>query len=84
MDNLNPPTPAAGGDPESQRQRLLESQRKAHRDEPDSVKEEALTDKVVHIQPDGTGPSSTGTMDPRADRANGSGNPTTRDDASHS
>lgn len=61
--------------PEQQRENLLDAQRKAHQDEPRNFKEDALDDKMVSIEPDGTGPSSTETMDPDADRAKGSGNP---------
>lgn len=61
--------------PEQQRENLLDAQRKANQDEPRNFKEDALDDKVVSIEPDGTGPSSTETMDPDADRAKGSGNP---------
>lgn len=62
--------------PEQQRENLLDAQRKANQDEPRNFKEDALDDKVVSIEPDGTGPSSTETMDADADRAKGSGNPT--------
>lgn len=62
--------------PEQQRENLLDAQRKANQDEPRNFKEDALDDKVVSIEPDGTGPSSTETMDPDGDRAKGSGNPT--------
>ena len=61
--------------PEQQRENLLDAQRKANQDEPRNFKEDALDDKVVSIEPDGTGPSSTETMDTDADRAKGSGNP---------
>ncbi|MCR5867493.1 MAG: hypothetical protein ACK4PH_20170 [Aquincola tertiaricarbonis] len=62
--------------PDQQRENLLDAQRKAHQDEPRNFKEDALDDKVVSIEPDGTGPSSTETMDPDVDRDKGSGNPT--------
>jgi hypothetical protein len=67
MANKTPP-------PAKQREQLLESERAAHRDEPRNFKDDALTDKVVRVEPDGTGPTSTGTFDPQADQARGSGN----------
>lgn len=61
--------------PEQQRENLLDAQRQANQDEPRNFKQDALDDKVVSIEPDGTGPSSTETLDPEADRNKGSGNP---------
>ena len=61
--------------PEQQREQLLDAQRKANEDSPRNFKEDALDDKQVHIEPDGTGPSSTESLDPQADQAKGSGNP---------
>lgn len=62
-------------DPEQQREALLEAQRRANAGQPRNFKDDALTDKVVRIEPDGTGPTSTGTLDPQADQARGSGDP---------
>jgi hypothetical protein len=62
------------GDAEDQRDALLESQRRAHQGRPRDVKEDALTDKVVTVEPDGTGPTSTRTFDPDTDQALNSGN----------
>lgn len=62
--------------PDPQADALLEAQRKAHAGQPRQVKDDAITDKVVRIEPDGTGPTPTDSMDPPADRAAGSGNPT--------
>jgi hypothetical protein len=73
--------PPAGGStttpvtPEQQRRDLLESERKAHQDQPRNFKEDALADKVVHVEPDGTGPTSTGTFDPEKDEKAGAGSP---------
>ena len=61
--------------PEQQREDLLDAQRRAHRDEPRNFKEDALDDKVVRVEPDGTGPTSTGTFDATEDQPRGSGNP---------
>lgn len=58
---------------ESQRDALLDAQRKAHRTQPDSFKEDALTDKVVSVEPDGTGPTPTETFDTDKDQRKGSG-----------
>ncbi|HET9646141.1 MAG TPA: hypothetical protein VFP68_22935 [Burkholderiaceae bacterium] len=63
------PTP-----PDRQREEILDSQRSANRDEPRNFKEDALRDKVVHVEPDGTGPTSTGTFDAPRDERQGSGN----------
>ena len=60
--------------PNDQREAVLDSQRKANQGQPRNFKEDALTDKVVTVEPDGTGPTSTGTFDPDTDQALGSGN----------
>jgi hypothetical protein len=60
--------------PDAQRDRLLDSERAANRDEPRNFKEDALTDKVVRVEPDGTGPTPTKTFDTDEDQARGSGN----------
>jgi hypothetical protein len=59
--------------PEKQRDELLDAQRDANRDEPRNFKQDALDDKVVSVEPDGTGPTSTETFDPAQDRQRGSG-----------
>jgi hypothetical protein len=58
---------ADASEPQQQRERLLDSERAANRDQPRNFKDDALTDKRVHIDPDGTGPSPTETMDPERD-----------------
>jgi hypothetical protein len=63
------PTP-----PLQQREALLDNQREANQDEPRNFKDDALTDKRVEVEPDGTGPTSTRTFDAPEDRARGSGN----------
>jgi len=75
-----PSTPAAGSttrqvDPEQQRKDLLEAERAAHAQQPRNFKDDALQDKVVSVEPDGTGPTSTESFDPPADQDAGSGNP---------
>ena len=60
---------------EAQRQSLLDAQRKANQGQPRNFKEDALNDKVVSVEPDGTGPSSTASLDPEKDQAAGSGSP---------
>lgn len=57
------PTP-----PAKQRDDLLDSEREANRDEPRNFKEDALTDKIISVEPDGTGPTATETFDPEQDR----------------
>ena len=57
------PTP-----PDKQRDDLLDNQREANRDEPRNFKQDALTDKVISVEPDGTGPTPTETFDPEKDR----------------
>lgn len=52
---------------EVQRQGLLDAQREAHRDDNRGFKEDALTDKLVHVEPDDTGPTPTASFDPPAD-----------------
>ena len=63
------PTP-----PDEQREELLETQREANQDEPRNFKEDALTDKRVEVEPDGTGPTPTRTFDAPLDRARKGGN----------
>ena len=58
---------------DQQRKRLLDTERAANRDEPRNFKQDALDDKVVSVEPDGTGPTSTETFDPPQDRERGSG-----------
>ena len=57
-----------------QRERLLDAQRKANKDQPRNFKEDALDDKVVSVEPDGTGPTSTESFDAEGDQVLGSGN----------
>jgi hypothetical protein len=57
--------------PATQRQDLLNAERKAHSDQPRSFKDDALTDKVLQVEPDGTGPTPTQTFDPAADQHDG-------------
>jgi hypothetical protein len=61
--------------PNEQREDLLDSSRHANKEEPRNFKEDALEDKVVHVEPDGTGPTSTGTFDAPEDEKRGSGKP---------
>ena len=63
-------TPVA---PAQQTRDLLNSEKKANRNEERNFKDDALSDKVVSVEPDGTGPTSTRTFDPKADRQRGSG-----------
>jgi hypothetical protein len=67
------PTP-----PDAQREELLDNERQANRERPRNFKDDALADKHVEVEPDGTGPTSTGTFDPPADQRRGSGNPGAR------
>ena len=62
--------------PEAQRERLLDNERAANRPGARNFKDDALTDKVVSVEPDGTGPTSTETFDAARDREKGSGGPT--------
>lgn len=59
-----------------QRDALLDSQRRANQGQPRNFKEDALSDKVVSVEPDGTGPTPTETFDTDVDQALGSGNDT--------
>lgn len=61
--------------PDKQREDLLDSARKANRNEPRNFKEDALEEKDVRVEPEGTGPTSTGTFDTQDDQRRGSGNP---------
>jgi hypothetical protein len=54
--------------PARQREALLDSERKANQDEPRNFKDDALTDKRVHVEPDGTGPTPTETFDAPQDQ----------------
>ncbi len=67
--------------PEQQREELLDAERAANRDEPRNFKQDALDDKVVSVEPDGTGPTSTETFDPAQDRQRGSGGSSGKSDS---
>jgi hypothetical protein len=60
-------------DPAQQRRDLLESERRANENQPRNFKDDALTDKQVSVEPDGTGPTPTETFDTEEDRRRGSG-----------
>jgi hypothetical protein len=64
--------------PKQQREALLDSERRANRDEPRNFKDDALSDKVVSVEPDGTGPTSTETFDAPQDRQRRKGGQPTR------
>ncbi len=66
--------------PEQQRKALEEAERKAHEKQPRNFKDDAMNDKQVHVEPDGTGPTSTGSFDAEEDREHGSGNDTDASD----
>jgi hypothetical protein len=59
--------------PATQREALLDSEREANQDEPRNFKEDALTDKKISVEPDGTGPTPTQTFDAPQDRKSKSG-----------
>lgn len=61
------PDPAA----QSQRDALLEAERQANRTQPRNFKEDALDDKVVSVEPDGTGPTPTESFDPPKEKEAG-------------
>jgi hypothetical protein len=61
-------------EPAQQRRDLEDAQRRAHAPHPKNFQDEALDDKQVRIEPDGIGPTSTGTMDTESDQRDGSGN----------
>lgn len=71
--NTPVPDPVEVQKANQRREALLDAQRKANRDQPRNFKEDALDEKVVKIEPDGTGPSPTESVDADADRAAGSG-----------
>jgi hypothetical protein len=52
--------------PDAQRDAVLDNERKANKDQPRNFKEEAITEKVVKVEPDGTGPSPADSLDPKA------------------
>jgi hypothetical protein len=54
--------------PADQRDALLDAQRKANEQQPRNFKDDALDDKVVSVEPDGTGPTPTESFDPQEDR----------------
>lgn len=59
--------------PDDQREALLASERAANAQQPRNFKEDALTDKIVSVEPDGTGPTPTKTFDTETDRKKESG-----------
>ncbi len=62
------------GSPQAQLDALMDAERAANAQEPRNFKEDALTDKMLSVEPDGTGPTPTQTFDTDADRKAGSGN----------
>ena len=66
-------TPQPPADTTDPRDALLDSQRRANQGQPRNFKEDALTEKIVTVEPDGTGPTPTDTFDADADQALGSG-----------
>lgn len=60
-------------EPAQQRDALLESERRANAQQPRNFKDDALTDKQVRVEPDGTGPTPTETFDTEEDKQRGSG-----------
>lgn len=70
---MSPPATTTPLDHDQQREALAESERNANRDQPRNFKEDALSDKVVSVEPDGTGPTPTESFDADQDRAAGSG-----------
>ncbi len=71
-------------DPDQQREALAESERNANRDQPRNFKDDALSEKVVSVEPDGTGPAPTETFDTDQDRAAESGSCRTDEDEGQS
>ena len=67
----------------NQRDALLDSQRRANQGQPRNFKEDALTDKELTVEPDGTGPTSTGTFDTDTDQSLGSGDDDTTAKGTH-
>jgi hypothetical protein len=63
-------------DPAQQRRDLEDAERRANAPHPRNYNDDANTEKIVSIEPDGIGPTSTGTFDPPEDRRRGSGSPT--------
>ena len=74
-DSTDAATKATDEEGDRQRDSLLEAQREANAGEPRNFKDDALTDKVVTVGPDGTGPTSTRTFDAPTDIKQGSGSP---------
>lgn len=62
--------------PEQQRKALEDAERRAHAKQPRNFKDDAMKDKQVRVEPDGTGPTSTETFDTEEDQKRGSGNDT--------
>ena len=65
------PSPSAGA--ELQRQALFDAERKANGGQPRNFKEDAWTDKVISVEPDGTSPTSNASFDAEPEKARSSG-----------
>ncbi len=74
MAKTPPDSPSLPGSPQAQRDALLDAERTANAQHPRNFKNDALTDKIVSVEPDGTGPTPTQTFDTQTDRQKGSGN----------
>ncbi len=59
--------------PSDQRDALEASERRANAQQPRNFKDDALTEKVVSVEPDGTGPTPTESFDTDEDKRRGSG-----------
>ena len=70
-DATAPTAPATPADPDTQRRELLDAQRRANQNQPRNFKQDALDEKVVHMEPDNTGPTPTENFDPAEDRHSG-------------
>lgn len=59
------PNPDPTPSPNEQRDALLDSERAANRDQPRNFRDKAIEEKVVRVEPDGTGPSPMDSLDPK-------------------
>jgi len=74
MSTTTPHATTVPASPQAQLDALMNAERAANAQEPRNFKEEVLTDKIVSVEPDGTGPTPTQTFDTDVDRKAGSGN----------
>jgi hypothetical protein len=73
MANKSEKARTRAADPKKQNKELADAEHRANATQPRNFADDRLTDKQVHVEPDGTGPTPTDSFDSEKDRERGSG-----------